>query len=265
MSGGAGFVDPSSIAGLRLWLAADTDVYQDAAGTTPATDDAHPVGLWKDQSGNGYDVSQETADSRPLLKLTTNGINGKPVLLFDGTDDFLRRTVANWLSTDSAGSVVAVYNLTADLQDNEHILSTCDEGSTTKIWSLRGYRAAATPYVAILQRNADTLDTVVAATAISAATTYILVFMSSGTAWSARINGANEIMAVSAGANTGDWFADTADRDSFLVGATKTSAATALFLKGALAELIVYSSALSGANLTNTENYLADKYGVTLP
>jgi len=42
---------------------------------------------WYDQSGNGYDATQTTAASQPLY--VSSGQNGRPVLRFDGTDDYL--------------------------------------------------------------------------------------------------------------------------------------------------------------------------------
>jgi len=45
------------------------------------------VSVWKDQSGNGYDLLQGTAANRPAF--TTGAINGLPALTFDGTNDYL--------------------------------------------------------------------------------------------------------------------------------------------------------------------------------
>lgn len=54
--------------------------------------DGDSIGTWSDRSGNGYDATQATANSKPLLKLGANGINGFPALLFDGYDDNLVHT-----------------------------------------------------------------------------------------------------------------------------------------------------------------------------
>ncbi len=63
--------------GLQLWLKAD-------AGVTAA---AGKVTAWQDQSGKGNNAGQTVADTSPLL--VNDAINGKPVLRFDGLDDFL--------------------------------------------------------------------------------------------------------------------------------------------------------------------------------
>src|SRR5262245_63972414 len=83
----SGGLTPDQVSGLRLWLKSDTQTYQDSGFSTPATADGDPVGGWKDQSGGARDVTQATSASRGTLKLSQ--VNGKPVVRFDGTDDFL--------------------------------------------------------------------------------------------------------------------------------------------------------------------------------
>lgn len=46
-----------------------------------------PVGTWNDVSGNNFKLVQATAGRKPLFK--TNVVNGKPAVLFDGSDDYL--------------------------------------------------------------------------------------------------------------------------------------------------------------------------------
>ncbi|MGD8499063.1 MAG: hypothetical protein PVJ86_00355 [Phycisphaerales bacterium] len=68
---------PTDIAGLKLWLDADAIV---------GLNDGDPVASWLDQSGQGNHATQAAADQKPLYK--TNIINGKPVVRFDGANDF---------------------------------------------------------------------------------------------------------------------------------------------------------------------------------
>jgi len=80
---------PSLISGLQLWLDASdpSTLYQDSAATTPAVSDGDPVGCWKDKSGNAYHVIQTDGTNKPTLR--TASLNGRNVLDFDGTNDFL--------------------------------------------------------------------------------------------------------------------------------------------------------------------------------
>ncbi len=71
-----------------LWLDAGlSPLFQDSAGTVPATADGDPVGYWGDKSGNANHATQATAAARVTLKLAVQ--NGLPVLRFDGADDRL--------------------------------------------------------------------------------------------------------------------------------------------------------------------------------
>src|SRR3990167_9701390 len=62
--------------------------WQESTRTTPAGTDADPIGAWDDLSGNGRNVLQATNGLRPLLKLAIQ--NGKPIVRFDGLDDYLQ-------------------------------------------------------------------------------------------------------------------------------------------------------------------------------
>lgn len=77
-----------------VWCRSDREVYQDLAGTIPATN-GNPVALWKDLSGNGNHASQAVAGQRPTY--VTNVINTIPGL---------ELTVAGGLS----GSAIASLN-----------------------------------------------------------------------------------------------------------------------------------------------------------
>jgi len=83
---------PEGIAGLVLWLAADDPgtLYQTSALDTPALSDGDPVGGWKNRTADAYHALQVTSSRRPLLRLSF--LNGRPVLEFDGADDYLAVT-----------------------------------------------------------------------------------------------------------------------------------------------------------------------------
>ncbi|MBK9122796.1 MAG: hypothetical protein IPM16_06700 [Chloroflexi bacterium] len=89
--GGAAFV-PTDISGLALWLDASdsTTLFQDSAGTTPATANDDVIGRWADKSGNGNHATQETTANKPLLKTAVQ--NGLNTVRGDGTDDSLSFT-----------------------------------------------------------------------------------------------------------------------------------------------------------------------------
>jgi hypothetical protein len=65
---------------LNLWLAADDAATLTLNGTA--------VTQWNDKSGKGRHALQATAASQPTY--TANGLNGLPVVSFDGVNDFLQ-------------------------------------------------------------------------------------------------------------------------------------------------------------------------------
>ncbi len=71
--------------GLQLWLKADAGVTADASGS---------ISVWADQSPNGNNASQDNALATPPVSfqpmLVANALNGKPVIHFDGVDDFMQ-------------------------------------------------------------------------------------------------------------------------------------------------------------------------------
>lgn len=74
---------PVDLAGCVLWLRADQQVVQDANGL---------VSAWGDLSGQGNNVTQATAGSRPGYAFT--GPGGKPVLTFSTANTLLTRSSA---------------------------------------------------------------------------------------------------------------------------------------------------------------------------
>lgn len=259
LGGAATAWTPSKVTGLQLWLRADAGVFTDDAATTPATADGNVVAVWKDQSGNGYDISQTTNEKRPLLRLAANGINGRAAVLFDGSNDIMVRTVANWLSSDSAGTLAAVYRLPT-LVANSAILASADEAGSGNYIFFHPYRNVTTKTLYVRQINADTEGLVRGGTDQAVNTTYLVVWRSSGTAYTIRENNGNEVLTVVGGANNGDWFADTANRDNFSIGAMKFNNTETFFTNALISEVILYNSNLTGADLTNLETYLNTRY-----
>ena len=77
-----------------LWLKADKGIH--LSGST--------IYQWDDQSGHGYNATQITEANQPLL---VNGVlNGKYVLRFDGSNDFL--TLGNVLNTGTESMTIFV-------------------------------------------------------------------------------------------------------------------------------------------------------------
>ena len=72
--------EPTEISGLKAWY--DASTINQADGTN--------VSAWLDSSGNEAHMYQSTTSAQPTLQ--TNELNGRAVVRFDGTDDFMNLT-----------------------------------------------------------------------------------------------------------------------------------------------------------------------------
>jgi hypothetical protein len=98
---------PATISGLQLWLdASDTSTLYDAtADGSLVTTDGATVARWQDKSGNNRHFTQSTANARPILN--TSNQNGKNVVYFDGSNDYIAGSVTGFKSL-SATTVIYV-------------------------------------------------------------------------------------------------------------------------------------------------------------
>jgi hypothetical protein len=85
-----GGFSPASIAGLQLWLDASssTSLVSDSGGIPL---DGDRIQTWRDRSGQAHDADQidDAAPKRPEYIRNVAGLNDRPVVRFDGTDDYL--------------------------------------------------------------------------------------------------------------------------------------------------------------------------------
>lgn len=81
------YYEPDDIAGLHLWLKADS----------LSLNDGDAIATWTDSSGNGNDGTQATGSRQPTFKKSI--VNGMPVVRCDGGDSLV---IANTASHDLA-------------------------------------------------------------------------------------------------------------------------------------------------------------------
>jgi hypothetical protein len=93
--------------GVKFWVSSDRGIV--TAGTV--------VSNWVDQSGLANNAIQTSATARPLL--ITNQVNGKPVVKFDGTNDYLMAVSPVWTNNDY--SYFLVWKKDANAKTNGHV------------------------------------------------------------------------------------------------------------------------------------------------
>lgn len=231
------------ITGLALWLDASdaATLFQDSAGTTPATADADPIGKWADKSGNGKHVTQGTTANKPTLKLAIK--NGLPVVRFDGGD-----VLSSALVTASTAWTVIV---AAEVRtgSNRTLIFNGTDGGGGDGWAVGSGFNVASKRTVFLRGVAFCEDGTIGGTAWE----LWAGSRASGGAISFRLNGASESTTPSSGAQA------TPTTSTFIGGADATPAFP---LTGDIAEIMVYSSALSTENIEAIEDYLNAKWAV---
>jgi hypothetical protein len=244
LSGGTPYVPtptpsfaPTDISGLKLWLKADQ-----ISGS-----DGDAVGTWSDQSGNGYNLTQGTAANKPTLK--TNIKNGRSIVRFDGTNDYMDgTTITNIMSTTTLSAYIVVnvkaYTTnTANGYDNDTIFTETTGGNlslytrSTGVTGIEVYDGA--------QKQA-TKTTV-------ADTWYVIhIRRDSGTTYISVNNGSESSVAAGAA--------------SFIPGnirfGTNYAAAVADFIQMDLAEVVMYNTAVGSSDRTSLQTYLNGRWAV---
>jgi hypothetical protein len=236
--GGVGAVDGSS--GLELWIRGDTsELFVSASAHATATGDA--VVEWRDRSGNGRHAiaSSSPTDRRPLLRAGTDGLNGHPVLRFDGTNDFFRTASISPALTQP----FTLFTLSRKIGTATTALNVVDSRTSGTNTMTQGYWTNTTQ----ARINAGSNLTL----AITQTDFTILRGIFDGTSSSLAANGGTPA--------TGS--VGTRAVDGFTVGASRNSDG---FLNGEIAEVIAYSGVLNTAERRIVENYLSARYGIAI-
>jgi hypothetical protein len=236
--GGGGTFDPTTIAGLKLWLKADSLALADGAA----------VATWPDQSGNGNNFAQGTGANQPIFK--TAIVNSKPVVRFDGINDLLVCTASLIGTSSSFYTVIAVCNLASISAGPHNYFSSGVAGLNYSV-QLRRDTSNLSYYHNDGGSGVPAQETGGVATGV----------------WnviSADWNGSNihlwrnGTLKATVGSTTQLGFGTNNAVGAF------DPAISGQYWDGDIAEVLIYNSALSATDRVNVENYLGAKYGITI-
>jgi hypothetical protein len=210
---------PFDYSGLRLWLDASDADGDGSEGS--GYQDGNAVEIMVDKSGQGNDATQGISDSRPLY--SSEGLNGKPVLQFDGIDDYLAFNEINSIRT-----VVMVVKRNTGNQgfllghETSYAFHSGSGSAWSEIWT--------DPYLlnGILQVNGSMLD---------------------GLNQNYSYDSTNILSIQTTGMLPASSFSK--DRDN------------SVHWNGDLAELIIYNEPLPISTIRKLEGYLAHKWGIS--
>ncbi len=203
--------------------------------------DTNLAGYWSFDEGAGDSMADSSGAGNALTIAGTPsfvaGVSGK-CLDFDGSTNYMRKAVANFRSSDSAGFISCWIKTTGTA--SIRIFCSSDEAATDKLMLLY-VAGAADGEIRFSQNNGGTNNIVKGTTAVNDGNWHHIVVASSGTAWKIYVDGVEEDLTVSSGANNGNWFADTDGRDNIVIGALITSDGTSGYWDGEIDELRIYS------------------------
>ncbi|NQY11346.1 MAG: T9SS type A sorting domain-containing protein [Flavobacteriales bacterium] len=217
-----------------LWLRADEQSYNNA-GTTLATD-GQTVQEWHDQSGNNTDVDQATGDDKPSWDEVSSNFNGKSCITFDGSDDYF--SFSSFSNSASDYTMFLVLNTSSTSQEK-----IFDAQTGRLIIGHHGGLSIGAFYDGSLH-----------GTGIAVSGTQMIGWDLDNAGASVYEDGTQTQTSMS--------YTQKAIGGSITLGSTYSGANE--HFTGDIAEFIIYNSTLNNAERIIIENYLGNKYGITI-
>lgn len=209
------------------------------------SDTGSSAGTWPDISGNGRNATQGTALNQP--QIITNALNGRQVRRFDG-NDFLDSS--DFYSSDITVFVVGKTNSTTTTQ---RFVAKFDFATSNREWI---FSVTATNIIQILKNESGNVgadNQIIESSSAIGTSNRVLTFQKNGT---------NGLVAIDGLVTTGT-FATSGVFDGstpYRIGGDQAGNN----LNGDIAEILIFSTALSTADRQRVERYLGAKYAITV-
>ena len=216
--------DPLEVGDIITWLQADAIV---------GLNDGDAITTWEDSSPNNNDATQGTAANKPIYKVSI--LNGKPVVRFDGSNDYMQTPVFTPNLAASTIFVVGKVNGVAAQQ----FFTDGTTGTTRNIIFINTSSFAIHSGTTLLDGAADTSFHIFSALFTASASSKLF---KDGTLVISGNSGTQALNQLRIGI-------DTAGGNP---------------LAGDIAELIVYRGILTDTERKRIESYLSAKYGITV-
>jgi hypothetical protein len=227
---------PRSISGLAAWW--------DASDAASITTVSGAVSQWNDKSGNGVHATQTTANNRPVN--TSQTLNGRAVMTFDGSNDIMSFT--GTARTDETQFVVVRNNMVASAVSNQQILGDASSGFGM---------------TAVIKNDGSTnSDVFTHCGGFSLGTTSARYQFPANNPFGPAV-----VSAIRSSASGGILRTDGVQRATCTTSNSYALAriggvGSSLPLNGYIAEIVIYSRALSVADVQRVERYLGTKWGL---
>ena len=229
-----------------VWLRADLGVVTSGGKVT----------TWQDQSGNNRNASQGIVDYQPTK--VDSGLNGEPVIRFDGSNDGLSLGVIGPGAFPSAATLFVV----ATINDNMYNLVTTDQGTTSSNprdytdtwWRFDWQTTCSSP--GMFRSPGNRIGSYTPGPAFGA---HVFAVESSGIKWEMWLNGTT-LGSEAAAYGGGNEFRIAMPDDT---PAPTGTGQDWKYLNGDIAEIIIYNRALTEEEHNRVGFYLSERYGLS--
>jgi len=228
--------NPTALPNCVLWLRADLGV---------TMDESDRVATWADQSGNGNNFTQTTDTKKPVWQASVAAFNNKPTLLFDSAkSQTLGSSFAQFNKPLSCGIVFQEQGTTL----NRFVFANETTGNVAYQMGGCTFGSGVNRVSAI---GAEAISNIQQALPENEAAWMIVRYPTTGTTASQVVS--NHLRVTDdVGTVTGN-------------GSWQIGRWAAIYWKGHIVEIILYSGALSDTEQTALEVYLAARYGLAAP
>ena len=186
----------------------------------------------------GPDGKDRSAGTDYSMTPIGNAVLGLDYVHLNGTTAYLRNAVANFQSTNTTGTIVAWVRRTAAGAPARTIFASVDEAADNDKFTI----SCASNVLWITSKSSTGTHTQLYTDEQIPATEWTQVIVkSSGTAFSAFLNGQSAALRENTGTNTGQWIGAVPNRDSIIIGADTSNAGVANYFNGDVPNVRYYS------------------------
>lgn len=230
-----------------------TALWLDAADASTINTVSGAVSQWNDKSGNGKNASQSTATNRPSYNAT--GFNGRPVVSFDGSNDFLENTTNGITSGTYTGRLNAFYVATRNSSGG----ALLTERTSKPVAAVQWIQLSSIYYIYSDGANVNSNQRISVTTYAKLSTTGAVVCQvhQPGVRATLFVNGEQEVVNAVEGAGVGS---NISGATGFRIGGREGSVGQSW--NGGINEIIVTSNNFTVLERQKIEGYLAHKWGL---
>jgi hypothetical protein len=243
--------DPRDFSGLVLWLDAE-----DPSNNGTQFPDGTALATWKDKSGKAAVFTQSTGSLQPIYK--TNILNGKPIVRFDGVDDYMPSVSAFAANVFTSGTfTIFIVGMLTSVTGTKRAYGF--RGTTISDGMAGGNNGGKAIFTAY--GNAD-YNSTSATVFVNSTYTNLLAFFSPGSQTCTDYKNEAFIETIS-GVNG---FGASLNRNVFIGAGMSLSVTADSFWGGDIAEMIIYNNNMLASNKNaafTISRYLALKWGLT--